>query len=132
MAPLLRIGPSGGRRRVAQALLYLSAALLVACSTAGGDQRRPEAAPAPAAGPASAAPASGNPYLPRPGEAAIPIKVGTPAVSGGFVQLYAAQEGGLFREYGFDVEVTFIPNVAAGLAALAINEIQFYYGAADG
>src|SRR5262249_21384222 len=42
------------------------------------------------------------------------------------------QEGGLFREYGFDVEVTFIPNVAAGLAALAINEIQFYYGAADG
>lgn len=122
-------------RQVVQALLGLSAALLLACTSGGsggGQPQRVESAPQAAAPASAAAPAGGNSYLPKPGDALIPIKVGTAAVTGGFVQLYVGIDSGIFQKYGFNVEQTFIANTAAALAALAINDIQFFYGAADG
>ncbi|HEX9444091.1 MAG TPA: hypothetical protein VGA73_08215, partial [Candidatus Binatia bacterium] len=41
-----------------------------------------------------------NPYLARPGEAPVNIRVATCAVSGGFTHLYAAIDNGLFDKYG--------------------------------
>lgn len=99
----------------------------------------PAAATAPAgAGSSPAASTTGtagaaNPYLARPGEAPIPVRVATCAVSGGFVHLYTALDNNLFEKYGLKVEHTVIAGSGAGpsLAALSVNEIQFLYCAAD-
>lgn len=40
--------------------------------------------------------AHGNPYLAKPGEQPIRLRIATCAVSGGFVHLYTAIENGLF------------------------------------
>ena len=79
-----------------------------------------------------APPAAGaNPYLARPGETPFDARVATCAVSGGFVHLYTAMDNGLFDKYGFKVSHTFIAGGSAALAALASNDIQFLYCAAD-
>jgi ABC-type nitrate/sulfonate/bicarbonate transport system substrate-binding protein len=122
---------SGARLLVA---LALALGLGLACAGApsapsSASAPPPAAAPAPAGAPPAA---EQNPYLPRPGEARQSVKVGTAAVSGGFVQLYTALEGNLFQPYGFDVELVRVPNTAAALAALTTGDLQFFYGAADG
>ena len=80
----------------------------------------------------SAAAAAANPYLPRPGERPITIRLATSAVSGGFVHLYSALDYGIFEKYGFKPEHIYIRGQAPALAALANDELQFNYGAADG
>ena len=73
-----------------------------------------------------------NPYLPRPGERPITIRLATSAVSGGFVHLYSALDYGIFEKYGFKPEHIYIRGQSPALAALANDELQFNYGAADG
>ena len=79
----------------------------------------------------SAAVAQVNPYLARPGERPIHIRIATCAVSGGFAHLYTALENNLFDKYGFKMEHVFIRGSAPALAALSADEIQFLYCAAD-
>lgn len=80
----------------------------------------------------SAAAALANPYLPKPGERPIPIRLGTSAVTGGFVHLYSALDYGILEKYGFKPEHVYIRGQSPALAALSNDELQFNYGAADG
>jgi len=73
-----------------------------------------------------------NPYLPKPGERLTTLRISTCAVSGGFVHLYTALDNGLFDKYGLKLENIFIRGSAQNLAALASDEVQFTYCAADG
>ena len=72
-----------------------------------------------------------NPYLAKPGDASLKTRVATCAVTGGFLHLYAALDYGLFDKYGLKVEFVAIRGGAVSLAALATDEIQFLYCAAD-
>ena len=73
-----------------------------------------------------------NPYLPKSGEKTLSMRVSTCAVSGGFVHLYTALDNGLFDKYGLKFENIFIRGSAQNLTALATDEVQFTYCAADG
>ena len=73
-----------------------------------------------------------NPYLPKPGERTLSMRVSTCAVSGGFIHLYTALDNGLFDKYGLKFENIFIRGSAQNLTALATDEVQFTYCAADG
>src|SRR5687768_13892996 len=73
-----------------------------------------------------------NPYLPKPGEKTLSMRVSTCAVSGGFVHLYTALDNGLFDKYGMKLENIFIRGSAQNLTALVTDEVQFTYCAADG
>ena len=75
--------------------------------------------------------ANANPYLAKPGEAAISIRVSNCAVSGGFTHMYAAVDAHLFDKYGLKTELIYIQGSGPGLTALAANEIQFLYCAGD-
>jgi ABC-type nitrate/sulfonate/bicarbonate transport system substrate-binding protein len=75
--------------------------------------------------------AHANPYLAKPGERGTNIRIATCAVSGGFTHLYTALENNLFEKYGFKMEHVYIRGSGPSLAALAADEIQFLYCAAD-
>src|SRR5512135_134241 len=72
-----------------------------------------------------------NPYLPKPGEKVVDLRISTCAVSGGFVHLYTALDNGLFDKYGLKLENIFIRGSAQNLTALATDEVQFTYCASD-
>jgi NitT/TauT family transport system substrate-binding protein len=72
-----------------------------------------------------------NPYLPKPGERPVKVRIASCAVSGGFVHLYTALDYDLFDKYGVKMEHIYIRGSGASLAALAADEIQFLYCAAD-
>jgi len=71
-------------------------------------------------------------YLPKPGEKTLSMKISTCAISGGFVHLYTALDNGLFDKYGMKFENIFIRGSAQNMTALATDEVQFTYCAADG
>jgi NitT/TauT family transport system substrate-binding protein len=75
--------------------------------------------------------AGANPYLAKPGEAAVTSRVAACAITGGFIHLYTALDNGLFDKYGIKVEFVSIRGSGVALAALAADEIQFLYCAAD-
>jgi NitT/TauT family transport system substrate-binding protein len=72
-----------------------------------------------------------NPYLSKPGEAPATVRAATCAITGGFIHLYAALDNGLFDKYGVKVEFVSIRGSGISLAALASDEIQYLYCAAD-
>jgi NitT/TauT family transport system substrate-binding protein len=72
-----------------------------------------------------------NPYLAKPGETLVTARAATCAITGGFIHLYAALDNGLFEKYGMKVESVSIRGSGVALAALAADEIQFLYCAAD-
>ena len=76
-------------------------------------------------------PARANPYLAKPGEAPVTMRSAACAITGGFIHLYAALDNGLFDKYGIRVEFVSIRGSGVALAALAADEIQFLYCAAD-
>jgi ABC-type nitrate/sulfonate/bicarbonate transport system substrate-binding protein len=76
-------------------------------------------------------PARANPYLPKPGEKSVKLRIATCAVSGGFAHLYTALDYGIFEKYGLKMEHVFIRGSSASLAALAADEIQLLYCAAE-
>jgi NitT/TauT family transport system substrate-binding protein len=75
--------------------------------------------------------ARGNPYLARPGENVVTVRAAACAVTGGFIHLYAALDNGIFDKYAVKVEFVSIRGSGVSLAALAADEIQFLYCAAD-
>jgi len=75
--------------------------------------------------------ASANPYVAKPGESAVTARAAACAITGGFIHLYAALDNGLFDKYGVKVEFVSIRGSGVSLAALAADEIQFLYCAAD-
>ena len=75
--------------------------------------------------------AHANPYVTKPGERSLTLRIATCAVSGGFVHLYTAIDNKLFSKYGLNFEHIYIQASAPSLAALAADEIQFLYCAAD-
>jgi ABC-type nitrate/sulfonate/bicarbonate transport system substrate-binding protein len=76
-------------------------------------------------------PARANPYLAKLGERPVAVRIATCAVSGGFTHLYTALDNHLFDKYGLKMEHVFIRGSGPSLAALAADEIQFLYCAAD-
>ena len=75
--------------------------------------------------------AAANPYLAKPGEAPVSIKIATCAIAGGFIHLYAALDANLFDKYGLKVEHVGIRGSSPSLAALAADEVQFLYCSGD-
>ena len=75
--------------------------------------------------------ANANPYVAKPGERSLTLRIATCAVSGGFVHLYTAIDNKLFSKYGLNFEHIYIQASAPSLAALAADQIQFLYCAAD-
>jgi NitT/TauT family transport system substrate-binding protein len=76
-------------------------------------------------------PAHANPYLARPGEPVARVRIGTCAVTGGFIHLYTALDNRLFDKYGISAENVVVRGGGVALAALAADEIQFLYCNAD-
>ena len=72
-----------------------------------------------------------NPYLPNSGEPPATARIAACAITGGFIHLYAALDYGLFAKYGIKAEFVSIRGSGVALAALAADEIQFLYCAAD-
>ena len=72
-----------------------------------------------------------NPYIAKPGDTPIRLRVATCSVTGGFVHLYAALENNLFEKYGVKNEHMCIRSSGPSLAALMADEVQFLYCAAE-
>ena len=75
--------------------------------------------------------AGANPYLAKSGENPATVRAAACAITGGFIHLYSALDYGLFDKYGVKVEFVSIRGSGVALAALAADEIQFLYCAAD-
>ncbi|HKY10198.1 MAG TPA: ABC transporter substrate-binding protein [Candidatus Binatia bacterium] len=72
-----------------------------------------------------------NPFLAKPGERAVRVRIGTCAVTGGFIHLYAALDQRLFDKYGIHAEHVVVRGGTVAMAALAADEINFLYRNAD-
>jgi len=72
-----------------------------------------------------------NPYLANPGAAPMKIRIGTCAVTGGFIHLYTALDHRLFEKYGISAEHVVVRGGNVAMAALAADEISFLYCNAD-
>ena len=72
-----------------------------------------------------------NPYLAKPGEPPVKIRIGACAVTGGFIHLYAALDNRLFDKYGVSPEHIVVRGGAVAMAGLASDEINFLYCNAD-
>jgi len=75
--------------------------------------------------------ARANPYLAKPGETVARVRVGTCAVTGGFIHLYAALDNRVFDKYGIGLEHIVLRGGPVAMAALGSDEIQFLYCNAD-
>jgi ABC-type nitrate/sulfonate/bicarbonate transport system substrate-binding protein len=75
--------------------------------------------------------AYGNPYLAKGGEPVQKVRIGTCAVTGGFIHLYAALDNRLFEKYGINAEHVVVRGGSVAIAALAADEISFLYCNAD-
>ena len=73
----------------------------------------------------------GNPYLAKPGEPVAKVRIGTCAVTGGFIHFYAALDNRLFDKYGIHAEHVVVRGGSVAIAALAADEINFLYCNAD-
>jgi ABC-type nitrate/sulfonate/bicarbonate transport system substrate-binding protein len=72
-----------------------------------------------------------NPYLAKPGDHTVSIRVAACAISGGFMHLYTALDNRLFDKYGLKVEFLLVRGAGVSMAALTANELQFLYCTAD-
>jgi len=75
--------------------------------------------------------AHANPYLAKPSEPTVPIRVAACAISGSFMHLYTALDNHLFDKYGLKVEFLMVRGAGVSVAALTANELQFLYCTAD-
>jgi NitT/TauT family transport system substrate-binding protein len=119
------------RRHHRLASCALLAGLLAAC-TASPAAEHPSVAPpatAPAAalaGPADApaTPATASTAVPPAPAGLIPLTVNWTAPSSSFAALWVAQDAGLFREQGLDVNLVNIPNTSTAAQAMVAGEVQ--------
>src|SRR5262249_48785786 len=75
--------------------------------------------------------AHANPYLAKAGEPVVKTRVGTCAVTGGFIHLYTALHNRIFDKYGINTEHVVLRGGVVAMAALGSDEIQFLYCNAD-
>jgi NitT/TauT family transport system substrate-binding protein len=75
--------------------------------------------------------AGANPYLAKPGDPALPVRVAACAISGGFMHLYTALDNRLFEKYGLKPEFLLVRGAGVSMAALTANELQFLYCTGD-
>jgi ABC-type nitrate/sulfonate/bicarbonate transport system substrate-binding protein len=75
--------------------------------------------------------AQANPYLAKLGEPVVKVRIGTCAVTGGFIHLYTALDHRLFEKYGLSAENVVVRGGSVAMAALASDEINFLYCNAD-
>jgi ABC-type nitrate/sulfonate/bicarbonate transport system substrate-binding protein len=112
----------------------LAALLLAACSppgslstTAAVSSTNP---PGPhsegAALPASRAPQSTTAAPVQPPVELKPLRIAVPNHATSQLHVYATKNLGLYEQYGFDAEITFMPNASTGMAALQSGEIDLY------
>src|SRR5207249_4043111 len=71
--------------------------------------------------------AHANPYLAKPGEPAVKVRIGACAITGGFIHLYTALDNRLFDKYGINAEHIVVRGGAVAMAGLASDEINFLY-----
>src|SRR5262245_5284551 len=71
--------------------------------------------------------AHANAYLAKAGEPVVKARVGTCAVTGGFIHLYTALHNRIFDKYGINTEHVVLRGGVVGMAALGSDEIQFLY-----
>lgn len=76
-------------------------------------------------------PSHANPYLPKPDEAPIKVRLGTCSLTGAFIHIGAALDNGIFDKYGLRVEHVAFRGSGVSLAALNADEIQFLSCAAS-
>jgi len=76
-------------------------------------------------------PAPANPYLPKPGDAPIKVRLGTCSLTGAFIHIGTALDNGIFDKYGLRVEHVAFRGRGVSLAALNADEIQFLSCAAS-
>jgi len=76
-------------------------------------------------------PAHANPYLPKPGEAPIKVRIGTCSITGTIIHLSTALDHGIFEKYGLRMEHIAFRGSGVTLAALGADEIQFLTCAAS-
>ena len=62
-----------------------------------------------------------NPYLAKPGEAPVPIRVAACAISGGFMHLYTALDNRLFEKYGLKPEFLLVRGEDGTITATRIT-----------
>jgi ABC-type nitrate/sulfonate/bicarbonate transport system substrate-binding protein len=72
-----------------------------------------------------------NPYLAKSGDVPIKVRIGTCAITGGFIHLYAALDNRLFDKYGIQAEHIVVRGGAVAAAGLGSDEINFLYCNAD-
>jgi len=72
-----------------------------------------------------------NPYLAKPGETPVKVRIGACAITGGFIHLYAALDNRLFEKYGIQAEHIVVRGGAVAAAGLGSDEINFLYCNAD-
>ena len=72
-----------------------------------------------------------NPYIAKHGESPVKVRIGTCAVTGGFIHLYTALDQRLFDKYGINAEHVVVRGGNVAMAALASDEISFLYCNAD-
>jgi NitT/TauT family transport system substrate-binding protein len=72
-----------------------------------------------------------NPFLAKPGAPVAKVRIGTCAVTGGFIHLYAALDNRIFDKYGINAEHVVVRGGSVAMAALAADEIHFLYCNAD-
>jgi ABC-type nitrate/sulfonate/bicarbonate transport system substrate-binding protein len=72
-----------------------------------------------------------NPYLAKAGEPLMRARIGTCAITGGFIHFYAALDNKLFEKYGVNAEHIVVRGGTVAAAALAADEISFLYCNAD-
>lgn len=75
--------------------------------------------------------AHANPYLAKPGDPLVPVRIAACAISGGFIHLYTALDNRLFDKYGIRPEFLLVRGAGVSAAALTSNELQFLYCTAD-
>jgi ABC-type nitrate/sulfonate/bicarbonate transport system substrate-binding protein len=75
--------------------------------------------------------AGANPYVAKPGETVVKVRIGACAITGGFIHLYAALDNRLFDKYGIQAEPIVVRGGAVALAGLVSDEINFLYCNAD-
>jgi NitT/TauT family transport system substrate-binding protein len=75
--------------------------------------------------------AHANPYLAKLEEHRVKARVGTCAVTGGFIHLYTALDNRVFDKYGIIPEHVVLRGGVVAMAALGSDEIQFLYCNAD-
>ncbi len=75
--------------------------------------------------------AEANPYLAKAGEPLVRARIGTCAITGGFIHFYAALDNKLFEKYGINAEHIVVRGGSVAAAALAADEISFLYCNAD-